>query len=74
MCRIYKTLLKHSGYYTCTSCFNVTNLCTFPTDYIYVFHMILRIKRNYLPNHHNQIDLSIYDGDAVFLVRQELNF
>jgi hypothetical protein len=34
-----------------TACFNIQQLCIFPIECIYGFHMILRINSDYLPKH-----------------------
>jgi hypothetical protein len=57
--------LKPSGS-TGTTCFNILKLCILPTQYIYVFHMVLSIKSDYPLKQHHPFYLS--SGDVMRLL------
>jgi hypothetical protein len=43
--------------YVVTAYFNVKNLCSLPTAYIYVFYTLLRLKNYYFRNTVNRLDV-----------------
>jgi hypothetical protein len=44
--------LSSSVVTVCVTCFNIQKLCIFPTHYMYVFHVILRINSDCYPKQH----------------------
>jgi hypothetical protein len=47
----------------CNTCFNIKKFFIFPTQYIYVFHMILMLNSYYAP----------HNVDTVFPIRKQLH-
>jgi hypothetical protein len=57
----------------CTTCFIIQKLCILPTQFVYVFHMILTANSDYFSNSIHQL-VFCYRGAVCLLRGRDWNF